>query len=323
MTNFQVYKKTLSFSFLSTVVNLFALAALGGCTAGGFIIADKYFDRALIGLAIGFAIGVILCIVISIFGSNPIKAAQISMMVKGVTEDELPKNTLSTGFKELNGRFGKITAFFVITNAIKGIFRQIGHGFTRLTSSLGGNVGSNVGSAIDSAVQTVIEYLCDCCLGWVLYRKEENSFKAACEGSVIFFKHGKTLARNVGRIFGIGLLSLIVIGGAVMGISYAIFLQFPAAFASLANEIAAAAARGSVDIPAWLTNPNILSIAIAGIGALVIWSMFHSVFIRPFILVGVLRNFMAAGISDIPTEEDLNDLASKSPRFAKLQSKAK
>jgi hypothetical protein len=50
--------------------------------------------------------------------------------------------------------------------------------------------------------------------------------------------------------------------------------------------------------------------------------MVHSVFIRPFILVGVLRNFTASGIKDMPTEEEFNTLNNKSPKFAKLYSRA-
>ena len=52
--------------------------------------------------------------------------------------------------------------------------------------------------------QVVVAYLCDCCLGWVFYRKAQGAAKATCEGAVLFFRHGKTLARNLGRVFGMG-----------------------------------------------------------------------------------------------------------------------
>ena len=55
--------------------------------------------------------------------------------------------------------------------------------------------------------------------------------------------------------------------------------------------------------------------ALAGI---LLWSILHSVFVRPFILVGVLRNFMAAGVNDIPTEASFAALDSKSEKFRKL-----
>ena len=203
---------------------------------------------------------------------------------------------------------------FFITNAIKGIFRQIGRGINRIGTAVGGDAGNAVTSAIDSAIQTLIGYLCDCCLGWILFRKDESAAKAGCEGAVIFFKHGKTLIRNIGRIFGMGFLSLLLIGGAFFGVFYLVFTQFPNMFIALANEIV----KLGEDVPEFLTDPTILIVVVAAIAGIVIWSTIHSVLIRPFILVGVLRNFMAAGQKDIPSEADFKELDSRSPKFAKL-----
>ena len=49
---------------------------------------------------------------------------------------------------------------------------------------------------------------------------------------------------------------------------------------------------------------------------------FHSVFIRPFVLVGVLRNYIQSGINDIPTEESFAVLDGKSEKFRKLHQEA-
>ena len=154
-------------------------------------------------------------------------------------------------------------------------------------------------------------------LGWIFYRKDVNSFRAGCEGAVIFFKHGKTLIRNVGRIFGMGILSLLLIGGAFTGLAYFIFTFFPGMFETLATEIK----EVGTDLPTWVSEPKYLMIAVAVVVAIIFWSMIHSVLIRPFILVGVLRNFMEAGKKDIPTEADFKELDSKSPKFRKLHAR--
>ena len=321
MTNFQVYRKTLSFSLVEFLINLLGFAVLVGCTVLGFVIGNQINDMGILGLAVGFIVGIIAMVLITIFLANRVKAAQIAMMVKGVDEGNLPDHTFSAGMTEVKGRFGKITAFYFITNAIKGIFRQIGRGINKIGTAVGGQVGDTVTSAIDSAIQVLIGYLCDCCLGWILYRQEVNSFKAGCEGAVIFFKHGKTLFRNIGRIFGMGLLSFLLIGGALFGGFYLICQLMPDTFQTLANEIAEIGVRNGGDIPEVLTNPLTLMIAVAAVAAIIIWSMLHSVLIRPFILVGVLRNFMEAGKKDIPTEADFKELDGKSPRFAKLHAK--
>ncbi len=319
MTNFQVYRKTLSFSLLMFLVDILVFAILGGSAVGGFFIADSTASsRAFIGLIIGLVIGIILAVLINIFITNRIKAAQISMMVKGVTEGNLPDRSFKQGFEEIKGRFASITGFYLVTRAIRAIVNQISRGINRLGTMVGGQVGNSVTSAIDSAVQTLLSYLCDCCLGWILYRKDISTAKAGCEGAVIFFKHGKTLIRNIGRIFGMGLLSLVLIGGGFFGISYLIFMQFPTMFDPIVKEIADFAARESADIHPALTNPTTFAIVLAAVIGLIIWGILHSVLIRPFVLVGVMRNYMAAGIQDMPTESDFAKLDSMSPRFRKM-----
>ena len=314
MTNFQVYRKTLSYSLVMFLVDIIKLVILVGLTILGFVLFEKFFGMGLAGLPVGLLVAIIAVVLITIFVSNRIKAAQIAMMAKGVTENALPDHTFKQGFEEVKGRFGSITAFFFITNAIKRIFRQLGRTINKIGSAIGGQTGNTITSAIDSAVQTLIAYLCDCCLAWVMFRKDQNAAKSACEGAVIFFKHGKTLIRNIGRIFGMGFLSLLVIGGAFFGLSYLLFTQFPGLFQTLSNEIITAGG----DIPEFVYDVNMLMIYVAAVLGIVIWSMIHSVLIRPFILVGVMRNFLLAGQKDMPKEADFQEVASKSPRFAKL-----
>ena len=318
MTNFQVYRKTLSFSLVKFLVDILVIAIVAGCAAAGFFIFNQSTDKALIGLVFGLLLGIIISIFVKIFVSNRISAAQIAMMTKGVTEDSLPDGTFKAGFAELKGRFAKITAFFFVTNAIKGIFRQIGRGINKIGTAVGGDVGNTVTSVIDSAIQTLIGYLCDCCLGWILYRKDIGAAKAGCEGAVIFFKHGKTLFRNIGRIFGMGFLSFLLVGGGFFGIFFLIFSQFPGAFQALSSEVVEAFVRAGEEAPEFLANTTFFIAVIAAVSGIVIWSVLHSVLIRPFILVGVLRNFMASGQKDIPTEQDFKELDGKYPRFAKL-----
>ena len=318
MTNFQVYRKTLSFSGVMFLLDILGLAILGGFTVAGFFIFNAAMQNGLVGVIIGFVLGAIVAALLNVFVTNRIKAAQIAMMTKGVTDGNLPeKGTFKEGINEVKGRFGKITAFFFITNAIKGIFRQIGRGITRIGSAIGGQAGGSVGSAIDSAIQTVVGYLCDCCLGWILFRKDQNSFRAGCEGAVIFFKHGKTLVRNIGRIFGMGILSFIVIGGAFFGLSFVIFSQFPQMAASLAAQLQAM----SEEDVAIFQDGTVFIIAASAIVGILMWSAIHSVLIRPFILTGVLRNYMAAGQQDMPTDQDVAELETRFPRVGKLSSK--
>lgn len=326
MTNYQVYKKTLSFSLVQFLLDLLVLLLIAGLATGGFFLFNNPDDpsKGIIGLAIGLFIGIVLSILYSIFIANRIKAAQIGMMTKGVVENKLPDHTYKAGLQEIKGRFGKITLFFLLTNAIKSAFREIGRGATKVGQAVGGDVGGAVTSTVDSAIQTVISYCCDCCLGWVLYRQDINGFKAGCEGAVIFFKHGKTLIKNVGRIFGMGIVSFILIGGAFFGLSYLFgayvipgqMAQLATAFSDLIKD---ADSNFFVDL---LRNPNTFIIGFSVIVGIIFWSIIHSVFVKPFVLVGVLRNYMAAGLKDLPTASDIKELETKFPKMKKLSNRA-
>ena len=94
-----------------------------------------------------------------------------------------------------------------------------------------------------------------------------------------------------------------------MGISYLIMMNYPDAFRQLAEALSS---EGEV------TDANtVMLVCSAGVGV-IFWSMLHSVFVRPFILVGVLRNFINSGIEEKPSEKDFDELDSKSPKFKKL-----
>ena len=240
-------------------------------------------------------------------------------MTKGVTEGELPDDVVGEGKKIVKERFTTVAAYFAVTRVIRAIFNQLTRGLTSVGNAIGGDTGGTVGSVIGSGIQVVVGYLCDCCLGWVFYRKEQKTVKATCEGAVLFFKHGKTLIKNVGRIFGMSLLFLVLVGGAFFGIFYGIFSIFPNTFKLLTEEISQASVALEAKLPAFFSDPANVMIVCAGIAALIVWGIIHSAFVRPFILVGVLRNYMESGVNDIPTEESFSMLDGKSAKFKKFR----
>ena len=130
------------------------------------------------------------------------------------------------------------------------------------------------------------------------------------------------LAKNMGRVFGMGIASLVAIGGVFFGVFYLIFSRMPAAFERLAAELAEAAVRMEETVPELFQDPKLFMLVCAGVCAVILWSVLHSVFVRPYILVGVLRNYMESGMNDIPTEAAFSMLDSKSAKFRKLHEEA-
>ena len=322
MNNKEIYKKTLTFSIRRLLWDMASLVVIIIAATAGFFLAEKLANLGLIGLAIGIVIGLIIVAIVSHFISYVFKAGQIAMMTKGITEGELPDDVYAEGKKIVKERFVTVAAYYAVTGAIKAIFNELGRAISEVGRAVGGDNGGAVGGTISSVIQTIVSYLCDCCLGWVFYRKDENAAKATLQGGVLFFKHGKTLAKNLARIFGIGALSLLVFGGIFFGIFYLITMAFPGAFETLASKFAAIAADNS-KIPSFMTVASNVQLVAASIGGVIMWGVIHSAFVRPFVLVGVLRNFIESGKKEKFSEADFEKLDSKSKKFKKLHAEAK
>ncbi len=322
MDNMAVYKKTLGFSLRRLGWDVLSVLILGAVCVGGFLIADKATDNGLIGLLIGLVIGLGVLVVLLRWVSYQYKAGQIAMITRGVTEGTLPDDVISEGKKAVKERFLTVAAFFAVTRVIKGVFNEVGRVITKAGESLGGDTGSTIGSVISSIISVVVSYLCDCCLGWVFFRSDVKSAQATCEGAVLFFRHWKTLAKNMARVFLFGIGSLVVIGGVFFGIAYLIFSQFPAWFETLAKEIAEIAASDGAQAASVLTDPGSLTLIAAAAIGVIVWLILHAAFIRPFVLVGVLRNYIESGVNDIPEESSFSMLDGKSKKFQKLHAEA-
>lgn len=318
MDNKAIYKKTIGFSLWRVLWDLLATIAFFGFAAAGAVIADKAANQALIGLAIGALLGGIASWLILHFVGYTYKAGQIAMMTEGITTGKLPENTIAAGKKIVKERFATVAAYYFVTGAIKGIFQQIGNGITAIGQAVGGDSGGAVGGTISGIINTIVAYLCDCCLGWVFYKKDQKATQATLEGAAIFFKHGKTLIKNLGRIFGISLVSFLVIGGIFFGISYLVFQAFPDLMSSLSQALIETIDTPD-SIPEIITNTTYLGLVCSGVIGVIMWSILHSTFVRPFILVGVLRNFINSGKDEKITKEDMAEVSKKSKKFAKLQ----
>jgi len=153
----------------------------------------------------------------------------------------------------------------------------------------------------------------------VFFRTDISPAKATCEGAVIFFKHGKTFAKNMGRVFLFAFISLILIGGVIGGIIYLILWtqqgNLAGVYADILHYITEAGASADVLNYINATTIPIIFAAICGISA---WGFIHSTFIKPLVLVGVLRNYIESGKNDIPDESGFSILDGKSPKFRKL-----
>ena len=326
VNNTEIYRATLGFSLRRFLWDWLSMLLAAALIVGDMLIADYATKGALapiVGAVIGLILASLVLMIILRYVSYTYTAGQIAMMTKGITEGKLPDDVIGEGKQMVTERFGTVAAYFAVTKLINGLFRELGRGIESLGRSVGGDTGEGIGSAINSVIQTMVSYLCDCCLGWVFYRSDKTASKAVLEGGCIYFKHGKTLARNAGRIFGIGIVSFLLIAGVFGAVFYSVIMAVKPEFI---GKIAATFARQAQGPDAnWLTKlladpatvPGVLSVAFGAI----LWEIIHGVFIKPYVLVGVLRNFLASGMKEIPGDAETRQLEGKSAKFRELAEK--
>ena len=310
LSNGAIYRRTFIFSLKKLLICAIALLILIASAVIGFYVSGQN----ILGLGIGTVIGIIIFYLLVHFVVFMLSAGQIAMMTKGVTEDALPDNVYQAGKAEVKANFVTVAAYYAVTNIISGIFNEITRGINALSGA--GGAAGGVADTINGIIQVVIGYLENCCLGWVFYKKGQNAFASTCEGAVLFFKNWKALIRNLGRIFGFGLLSLIVIGGAIGVGAYKILGLFPTFISQVSVSLQSAFPDQD------FSDPTVTLVIVSIIAALVIWSILHDTFVRPFILVGVLRTYMEAGIAAPPKQESFSELQQLSPKFGKAMAKA-
>ena len=312
----EIYKKLFPLSIVCFLVELVGLAFVFAGPVVGFFIGSSG-DNALVGLIVGFIVGVLLAMIYHTFVSTIFHSGFIAVISKTIVNNKIPDKIFSEALKESKSRFSSVITFFLVSSAIRGTVASINDSITRVSGRIGGSVASGISSAISSGINTMLNYLSDCCLAWIFYKKDLKTGKAAIEGVAVFFKHKQALFANAKRIFLTGLISFVSIAGVFFGIYFLILYLNPNISTAVSNAIVNS--FNNVD-PALASNvlfPIIFSLVLA----IFTWAIMHSAFVRPFVLIGVIREFMIAGIKDKPTEEEIMKAKDMSPKLNKIADK--
>lgn len=318
MKNMDIYRKVLPFSLQRLLVGVIGILASCIITLTGFFITRGNDDLCVIVTAICGIVGLIAFGLIVKYMGYLLKAGQIAMITRAVTEGSLPQDVVAAGKAEVKARFLTASLYFAIFGGIKAITGQITRGIDGITSSLSklggddstaGNVLGIIGGLISAFISIVLEYVNYCCLGWVFYNKNQNAFKSTCDGAVIYFQNWKTLLKNAGKVLGLTIASLVVIGGILSGISCLIAgnLFDAASLDAIALEV-----EGNT-----LSGSDILYGGAVVVG-LLFWGLLHSVFVAPYFLVSVMRSYMDSARTTTIGVDIYGKLCSLSKKFTDM-----
>ena len=174
-----------------------------------------------------------------------------------------------------------------------------------------------VASIISTIVSVVLEYLNYCSLGWVFLHREQSAFKSTCDGAVIYFQNWKTLMKNAGKVIAITIISLAIVGGAFFGLFYLVLGGIEPLTSVLADIDATATFEDGTAVPAGTSL-----IVLCAIIALILWGGIHGAFVKPYLLVSVMRRYIEAGRVSTPQIDVYEKLTGMSRGFRKALDRA-
>lgn len=312
MKNSKIYAKILQFSFWKMLFTLLGVLCLIVLPMIAGALTYKDLTVFAIAVTVALVVGIVLNFLLGRYASYMLTCGQIAMIERGLSTGEMPKDVFKAGKAAVKARFATANVYFVLKGITSSITREITSVVNKLTDGNKKNDAvETVASLISIGIAVVLEYVNYCSLAWVFHKKEQNAFKSTCDGAVIYFQNWKTLLANVGKILGITVLSLIVIClplivcGVVAFIAIEPIAQF-CEFIDTAFELE-------------LGTVGMMSAVVIGI---MLWSGIHGAFVKPFIMVSVMRSYLAAGDANPPKVDVYGKVAAISNSFKKALGKA-
>ena len=310
MKNTKIYAKILQFSIWKLLFSLLGVLAIIVLPMIAGALTYKNMTVFAVAVIAALIAGIVINFLLGRYASYMLTCGQIAMIERGLTTGEMPKDVFKAGKEAVKERFATANVYFVLKGITSSITHEITSVVNKLTDSKNDAV-STVTGLISLGIAVVLEYVNYCSLAWVFHKKEQNAFKSTCDGAVIYFQNWKTLLANVGKILGITLVSLIVLCIPLIVGSIVLFVAVePIAMFCEAVDAVFELELGTVAMMASL---------VIGI---MLWIGLHGAFVKPYIMVTVMRGYIAAGEANPPKVDIYGKLSGISKSFKKALGKA-
>ena len=324
MKNSEIYRRTLKFSVMRLVRTALCLALLAALPLVAFVATglaglDEMAQLAATGVA--FIVALIVFYVVAHYGGYLLTAGQVAMITEGVATGELPEDTYEAGKRAVKDRFATASVYYGLWSVTKAITSEVSAGMNAIARGIDGDsqngAASVIAGIISAVVSVVLEYLNYCSLGWVFLYGEQSAFKSTCDGAVVYFQNWKTLMKNSAKVIAITVVSLALIGGAFFGVAYLVLGSIEPLTSVLSQIDATATLEDGTAVPAGTSL-----VVLCAVIALVLWSGIHGAFVKPYLLVSVMRRYIEAGRTDTPQVDVYEKLSGMSKGFKKALDRA-
>ena len=349
MNSFKIYKSTFKFTLARILTGLAGVALMVGLPVIAFLLSGGTDDDVLrIGICIGAFI--VACILVGLFKhfvGYCYRAGQIAVSADIIATGNMPQNAFAEGKAAVKKRFGTVAVFFAIEGIINSIVHQLTSGVSKVADKIGEKTESDtvkaIGTAVSIIINAMLKFMCSCCMGWVFLHPDTNPWRAACDGAIVYFKNWKGLLKNTGKVIGLGVLSLALIGGLLFGASH-LALHNQSAIVEMSEELTEFIHENSAELENAVAEGTEESVSeedtskavkfienlsasdwrliFEGLIAIILWSILHSSLVDPYIMISVMKRYLTDGLANPPARETDAKLMGMSKSYKKALAKA-
>lgn len=215
MTAKDIYFKTLRFGWIKLIlglINILVAILLFALLMG---IAALFKSEGL--GAILFIVWIALIGIVNFFLNHYIgymvKAGHVAVIVTAFKTGKIPDDSVGVGKEMVKERFGTSNVYFVLDKLVAGSVKQLQHALGRITDGVLGALpgAEGIKSVTNLFLNISLGYIDECCLGYTFYRHDQNPYKSAADGVVIYAQNWKTLLKDAAKTTFVVILSLVVV----------------------------------------------------------------------------------------------------------------
>lgn len=215
MTAKEVFSKTLVFGWIKLglgLLNILIAVVLFAILMGiSVLFASEGVGAVMFFIWLG-VVGIVNFIINHYFGYL-VKAGHVAVIATAFKTGIIPAEPVATGKAMVRERFGTSNVYFALDKLIAGSVKQLQHTLGRITDGLLGAIPGADGmkKLMNMFLDISLGYIDECCLGYTFCHPEQNAYKSAADGVVIYAQNLKTLLKNAAKTTLTVILSIVVV----------------------------------------------------------------------------------------------------------------
>lgn len=238
MTAKQIFMKTLAFGWMKLglgLLNIVIDIALFALLMGIAVLFESGGAGAAM-LLVWLVLAGVVNWVLNHYIGYLLKAGHVAVISRAFRDGRIPDNPVTVGKEMVKDRFGTSNAYFVLDKLVAGSVKQLQRTLGRITDGLLGALpgGGAIKSLAGMFLNISLGYIDECCLGYTFYRNDQNPYKSAADGVVIYAQNWKHLLKNAAvtaltvilSVAVVTLVAFVLFGGVFRLLGWSGFVAF-------------------------------------------------------------------------------------------------